>query len=120
LGQAATILEEGSDLPAETQAFLQAYAGRSPLGLVQTLVPMEKLKRDQLIPLLQQWVNCLEGALVYRSGMPTVTPMAPELTAARSAEELMEAIRQLQTCIEYAQGNVSPAAICGHLTWALR
>ena len=120
LGQAATILEEGSDLPAETQAFLQAYAGRSPLGLVQTLVPMEKLKRDQLIPLLQQWVNCLEGALVYRSGMPTVTPMAPELTAARSAEELMEAVRQLQTCIEYAQGNVSPAAICGHLTWALR
>ena len=120
LGQAITILEEGSDLPAETQNFLQAYAGRSPLGLVQTLVPMEKYKRDQLIPILQQWMACLEGALAYRSGMPTVTPMAAELTASRSAQELMEAIRQLQICIEYAQGNVSPAAICGHLTWALR
>ena len=120
LGQAVTVLEEGSDLPAETQAFLKAYASRSALELTLTLVPMEKWKRDQLIPILQQWMTCLEGALVYRSGMATVTPMAAELTAARSAFELMEAIRQLQTCIEYAQGNVSPAAICGHLAWALR
>ena len=120
LGQACAILEEGSDLPAETRNFLQAYAGRNPLLLTQTLVPMEKYKRDQLIPILQQWMTCLEGALVYRNGMPTVTPMAQELTAARSAEELMEAISQIQVCIEYAQGNVSPAAICGHLTWALR
>jgi len=120
LGQAITLMEEGTELPAETCQFLEAYATRSALGLVQTLVPMEKWKRDQLIPVLQQWVSCLEGALVYRSGVSAVTPMAAQLTAARSAAELMEAIRQLQICIEYAQGNVSPAAICGHLAWALR
>ena len=32
----------------------------------------------------------------------------------------MAAITQLQTSIEYAQGNVSPAAICGNLAWTLR
>ncbi len=120
LGQAITLLEEGSSLPAQTEQFLKAYAGRNALELTQTLVPMEKWKRDQLIPVLQQWVACLEGALVYRSGLPTATPMAEKLTAGRSAGELMQAIRQLQMCIEYAQGNVSPAAICGHLAWALR
>ena len=120
LGQAITLLEEGTDLPAETQQFLKAYAGRDALGLTLTLQSMEKWKRDQLVPVLQQWAACLEGALVYRSGISALTPMAAELTAGRSAAELMQAIRQLQTCIEYAQGNVSPAAICGHLAWALR
>ena len=120
LGQALTLLESGTDLPPETKQFLQAYANHNALALVQTLVPMEKWKRDQLIPTLQQWVVCLEGALVYRSGVSTATPMAQELTAGRSAGELMQAVRLLQTCIEYAQGNISVAAICGHLAWALR
>ncbi len=120
LGQAKTILEEGSDLPPQTQQFLTAYAGRSTYGLTETLVPMEKWKRDQLIPVLRQWVSCLEGALVYRSGMQVATPMAKELSTGRSAQELMSAISHLQQSIEYAQGNVSPAAICGWLEWVLR
>ena len=120
LGQAISLLESGAELPPQTESFLRAYASRNTYGLVETLVPMEKLKRDQLIPILQQWHDCLEGALVYRSGVRVVTPMAAELSTGRSATELMQAIGQLQTCIEYAQGNVSPAAICGHLEWALR
>ena len=120
LGQAKEILEEGSDLPPQTAQFLTAYASRNTSGLMETLVPMEKMKRDQLIPLLRQWVSCLEGALVYRSGMPVVTPNAKELSVGRSAQELMKGISQLQKAIEYAQGNVSPAAICGWLEWTLR
>jgi DNA polymerase-3 subunit delta' len=120
LGQAISLLESGAELPPQTEAFLRAYASRNTYGLLETLVPMEKLKRDQLIPLLQQWHDYLEGALAYRSGMRVVTPMAAELSTGRSATELMQAINQLRTCIEYAQGNVSPAAICGHLEWALR
>jgi hypothetical protein len=38
----------------------------------------------------------------------------------RSAQELMKGISQLQKAIEYAQGNVSPAAICGWLELTLR
>lgn len=120
LGQAKAILEEGSDLPPQTLSFLKAYAARSTYGLLQVLVPMEKWKRDQLIPILQQWAAFLEGALVYRTGMAAATPMARELGTARSAPELLRAIGQLQKTIEYAQGNVSPAAICGYLQWALR
>jgi len=120
LGQAKAILEEGSDLLPQTEAFLTAYAARDTYGLIQVLVPMEKWKRDQLIPALSQWLSCLEGALAERSGIPAGTPMVKELGAGRSARELMHAIGQLQKTIEYAQGNVSPAAICGWLAWTLR
>ena len=120
LGQAMALLESGTDLPAQTLSFLEAYAARSPYGLVQTLVPMEKYKRDALIETLTQWAMILEGALMHRSGAAAVTPMAKEISSARSGRELMDAIETLQTAIEYAQGNVSPAAICGHLAWALR
>ncbi len=120
LGQAIALLESGTDLPEHTLAFLKAYAARDTFGLLQTLVPMEKFKRDALIETLQQWVECLEGALLHRSGTPVATPMAKELSLGRSGRELMAAITQLQTSIEYAQGNVSPAAICGNLAWTLR
>ena len=119
LGQAISIMEEGSQLPAQTTAILSAYAARDSFGLVQVLVPMEKLSRDQLIPLLSQWRELLEGALVYRSGMGA-TPMAKEISSNRSGQELLLAIRHLEKTIEYAQGNVSPAAICGYLSWYLR
>ncbi len=120
LGQARQILEEGSDLPPQTREFLESYAHRSPYGLVQVLVPMEKWKWDQLIPMLQQWAAFLEGALLYRNGIPSGTPMAKELAEGRSAQELLSAIGHLQKAAEYAQGNISPAAICGWLEWALR
>ena len=120
LGQAKQILAEGSELPSQTRDFLAAYAARDTLGLIQVLIPMEKWKRDQLIPMLQQWAAFLEGALVYRSGMPPLTPMAVEISTSRSATELTEAIARLQKTIEYAQGNVSTAAVCGYLEWALR
>ena len=37
-----------------------------------------------------------------------------------SSKELMQAVAVLQKITEYAQGNVSVAAICGYLQWALR
>ena len=120
LGQAKEILEEGSDLPQQTVEFLNAFSKRDSYALAQVLVPMEKWKRDQLIEILQQWTAFLEGALVYRSGIATGTPMAHELSIGRSAAELKKAIEQLQKTIEYAQGNVSTGAICGYLMWTLR
>lgn len=120
LGQALTILEEGADLPAHTQNFLLAYSARDAYTLTTTLVKMEKWKRDDLLDSLHQWTSLLENALAYRSGMPVSTPMARELTAARSGSELMQAITCLQKAIEYTQHNVSTGAVCGYLVWALR
>ena len=90
------------------------------MGLMQTIVPMEKWKRDQLIPELEQWKSLLQEALTSRSGMVTTAPLSRTLAASRSSAELLSAIQTLQKTIEYAQGNVSCAAICGYLEWALR
>ena len=120
LGQAAALLEEGISLPPQTQDFLAAYTARDTLALLQLLTSMEKLKRDQLLPILEQWCAHLGGALALRSGGQSAYLMARELSASRSAAELNSAIGQLQKTIEYIQGNVSPAAVCGYLAWALR
>ncbi len=120
LGQAITLLEEGQALSPQVEEFGKAFAQRSAYGLISVLVPMEKWKRDQLLPLLNQWRSLLEDALVCRSGLQAPNPLAYEISAGRSSQELYSAITHLQKAIEYTQGNVSPAAVCGWLEWALR
>ena len=120
LGQAMQLLQSGAAMPQQTESFLKAFTEKNNLLLTQTLAPMEKWKRDQLIPMLQQWVNLLEGALACRSGAAAAGAAARELAAVRSPQELMAAIEKLQKAIEYALSNVSPAAICGWLAWELR
>ena len=120
LGQADTLLKEGGSESQQTTDLIRAFTARDAMGLVNVLVPMEKWKRDQLIPTLERWIALLEEALTCRAGLQALSPLAKELSARRSSQDLMAAIRQLQKCVEYAQGNVSPAAICGYLQWALR
>lgn len=120
LGQAISLLEEGTDLLEETNAFLEAYLHRSALGLTQVLVPMEKYKRDRLIPVLEQWETLLQQALICRSGGNTPLPQAEKLASARDPKDLLKDLTCLKKVIDYANGNVSPAAICGYLAWALR
>ncbi len=120
LGQAAALLESGEGLLPQTERFCAAFAGRDSVELLATLVPMEKMKRDQLIPTLQQWLSVLEESLVCRAGGRALTEQARQLAASRSSADLLHATRELQKCIEYARGNVSCAAICGYLQWVLR
>ena len=119
LGQARKLLEERT-LPPQTEAFLRAFAGRNALELVQTLAPMEKWKRDQLIPMLDSWTELLESALATRAGMPALSAQVRTLASCRGSGELMQAVQCLKKASEYARGNVSPAAICGWLVWELR
>ena len=119
-GQAKALLEDGVSLSPQTQAFAKSFAARDTYGLLQVLVPMEKWKRDQLIPVLVQWLTLLENALVCRSGLGTVSQPAQAISTSRSSQELMAATAQLQKAIEYTQGNISVAAVCGYLAWALR
>ena len=120
LGQALQLLQDDAAISPQTQSFCAAFSKKSALELVNTLVPMEKWKRDQLIPELSRWTELLQQALVFQNGLGVLSPMAQELGRQRSAAELMQAVRHLQKATEYAQGNVSPAAICGWLAWALR
>ena len=120
LGQAQVLLAAGNAVSPQTEAFVSAFSSRSTLELLQVLVPMEKWKRDQFLPILEQWLQLLQSALVSRSGMQAISPAARALSTVRSAKELMDGIRHLQKAIEYTQGNISVAAVCGYLEWALR
>ena len=119
LGQAKQVLAEGTALSPQVQQFADYFGAKDVYGLCTVLAPMEKWKRDQLIPVLQQWVALLEGSLACRVGMQG-TSLAKQIGRQRSSQDLMHAISCLQKAIEYAQGNVSVGAICGWLSWQLR
>lgn len=120
LGQAMELVEKGQDLSQTTLSFADAFGKKDVYGLLQTLVPMEKWKRDQLILELNRWVELLTQALESRCGIPGSGETAVLLGKSRSSRDLMAAVKSLKTAIDYAQGNVSVAAICGALAWDLR
>ena len=120
LGQAMELLESGGQLPPQTEGFLQAFGSKNALLLTETLVPMEKWKRDPLMEILQSWLEILEEALACRSGIEAVSAPARVLAAQRTGSEIYEAALQVKKALDYAGSNVSPAAICGYLQWALR
>lgn len=119
-GQAMALLKgEAGRLP-EAEAFVTAFAARDVLGLLQVFVPLERKPRDQVLPIFEAIKNALQEGLSCRSGMPPVSRAARLLAQQRSAKDLLEAITRLQKAIEYTQGNVSVAAVCGWLTQTLR
>jgi DNA polymerase-3 subunit delta' len=120
LGQARALLTEGSAEAPQTGDFVTALCTRDALLLTHTLVPLEKSKRDPLLALLRQWTEILEGALAIRSGGTALSPHSARLAASCNGQELNDKIQKLLKCLEYGQSNVSPAAICGYLQWALR
>lgn len=120
LGQAIDILEGNERFTEQTAQFAESFAARDAMGLLKLTVGMEKWKRDQLIPELENWRSILVQSLAGRAGGSTVSAMAGRIGTGRSAAELMTALKELEKCIRYAQGNVSVAAICGYLQWALR
>lgn len=120
LGQARELLEGGGALPPQTESFLQAIGEGNALLLTEVLAPMEKWKRDALIETLQGWLELLEGALTSRSGLHALSPQARQLSQMRTSGDLYQCVRILKQALEYAQSNVSPAAICGWLAWELR
>ena len=120
LGQAKALLESGGSVPPQTEGFVTAFSNRDALLLVQTLTPMEKWKRDALSEILASWLELLESALVSRSGLHAVSPHARMLAQSRSAADLHDAILAVKKALDYTQSNVSPAAVCGWLSWELR
>ena len=120
LGQARQLLRDGAAVSSQTQAFVKAFGSGDSVALLQLLVPMEKWKRDQMIPELEQWAELVQQALVFRSGVRVLSSLARQLGTTSNPQRLLEALRCLKKAIEYAQGNVSVAAICGYLAWALR
>jgi len=119
LGQARALLE-GEAVAPQTESFVRAFAERDNLLLTQTLAPMEKWKRDQLVPMLDSWIALVENALASRAGLPAASALERTLSTRRSSQELMNALRSLRKGRDLAMGNISPGAVCGWLQWELR
>ena len=120
LGQAKQLLEGGGETPVQTEQFVEALCRKDSLLLTQTLTPMEKWKRDALLEILKSWLEILENAMLSRSGIRVLSPQARQLAQLRPAAELHELALILKKAIDYTQSNVSPAAVCGWLSWELR
>lgn len=120
LGQARTLLKEDGELPPQTEDFVRALAEKNALSLMKTLVPMEKWKRDELGNILASWLEIVEGALLSRSGIRILSPQSRSLAQVRTGEALHNAVLCLRKAIDYTESNVSAAAVCGYLEWALR
>ena len=120
LGQAKSFLSEGAGLSAETEAFCKSIAAKDSLALLQVTVPMEKWKRERVCSELGLWLELVQQALLYRSGVGSVLPLAREMALARRPEELLTAAQTLRKSITYAQANVNCATVMWHLYWALQ
>ncbi|MBQ3192610.1 MAG: hypothetical protein IJB59_03460 [Oscillospiraceae bacterium] len=120
LGQARELLKSGDEIPPQTEQFVRAFSQKDALLLMQTLVPMEKWKRDALAEILASWLDILESALASRAGLQAVSAQARTLAQIRTAAELCSGVQHLRKALDYTQSNVSPAAVCGYLEWALR
>lgn len=120
LGQARDLLSEGAQMLPQTRQFAESYAAGDALGVLQVLTAMEKWKRDALIDCLHQWIRILGQSLTSRAGLPAESEWSRKIGAVRNAAEIHSAVAALQKAVEYAKRNVSPAAICGWLSWELR
>ena len=120
LGQARKILEEGDRIPVQTEQFVEGFCRKDAFLLTQLLVPMEKWKRDALGEILQSWLELLESALTSRTGLESVSALGRQIAQQRTAGDIRQAVWVLKKAREYVLSNVSPAAVCGWLEWALR
>lgn len=120
LGQAIKLMEEKAALHPQTEAFIKAYSTGDPAALLSVLVPMEKLKREQLRLIFPEWLMLISAALRIRSGLPSVHPLCNNLAASRSTAALLRAADAIREAMELTDANVGPAHICGALSILLR
>lgn len=114
LGQAVARLEQPLYSP-QTEAFAAAFAAKNSLQLLELLVPMEKWKRDQLLPELQAWTSLLTEALSARYCRQPVPNAIRNIQSSRTAPEILQAIEAIRIAERHCNANVGTAAICGSL-----
>ena len=116
LGQAIDLLREGSELLPQSKSFAEAYSAADPGAILRVLVPMERLKRDQLRPILLQWAELLSSAAASRSGLPAIGPESRKIANSRTDAQLLRAVEALRYAISLTDANVGAAHICGMLS----
>lgn len=119
LGQAEINLQ-GEAWLAQTVLFCESYCAQNHIGMLKTLVPMEKLKRDALGPILQQWRLVLSQALGIKSGLPAPDALAAKIAAKRTAAQLLCAAQSIEQAMQALDANASVGAVVGWLCTKLK
>ncbi|MBO2527876.1 MAG: hypothetical protein CW335_06865 [Clostridiales bacterium] len=115
LGQAIDLLSEGTELLPQTKAFAEAFCEGNAGALLRVLTPMERLKREQLRPILLQWTELVSSAATSRSGLPAIGPECKKIAQSRTDAQLLHAVEALQNAITLTDANAGTAHICGML-----
>lgn len=119
LGQTESLLRAGETLDERAMALCQAFAASDRMALTATLCKMEKLKRDQLIPILRQTQTLMAQAMTAKAGR-AVPEAAKSLSGSKTASRLLAAYEVLKQAAEAAEANVGVGHICGFLAVRLR
>lgn len=115
LGQAVTLLESSELHLPQVERFATAYAARDTLALMELFCSMEKLKRNQMAPILEELRELLSQALLARRGCPTLSPAARAMAESHTALELLSACEAVKTAWDDCWANVGVANLCAGL-----
>lgn len=118
LGQALTAMET-AQLSDRTAQFSRCYSTQDSLGLLELLVHMEKLSRDDFIDEMEHWQLLLHQALRCTAKLPG-SEEARAIAASHPAPELMAAIQLLRQTTDRAYSNVGIGHLCGALRSTLQ
>ena len=119
LGQAESILNADVGMLPQSEAFIKAFCADNAAMMLKVLVPMEKLKRDDLKPILFQWYEILTSALSAHKGLPAMFAECKTIADSRSISAILDAIELLKKAQTMLDANVSPAHVCGFLAVGL-
>ena len=115
LGQAIDLLQAGNELLPQTKSFAAAFCEGNPGALLRVLTPMERLKREELRPVLLQWAELLSSAAASHSGLPAIGAECKRIAQCRTDAQLLRAVDAVQQAISLTDANVGTAHICGML-----
>lgn len=118
LGQVQGVLE-GEQYDAAVAAIAAAFADKDALALLAQLVPLERYKREQILPILQQLRVLFARALAAKEH--AARPLAPYdgVCAKRRTNEIFAASEALARAIDDVNANVSVGAVVGWLSTRL-
>lgn len=117
LGQALALLQSG--YAPQTADFAAAYVSGDTMALLRVLLPMEKQKRNDLIPILQEWRALLCDALAAKSGMPAASAEAAAICQSRTSTQLLRTAQNMQTAMDKLNVNVGVGSVIGWLVTQL-
>lgn len=119
LGQAVELLRSEVGMLAQSEEFVRAFCADDAALLLRVLVPMEKLKRDELKPILTQWYEILASALSVKNRLPAMFAECGTVAQKRSAASILNAIDCIKKAQNMLEFNVSSAHVCGMLAVGL-